>query len=137
MSKLLECLSLNIKTLRKERGFKTQDDLAAAAEVSLAVIKSVEAENSLPELPNLEKIAAALRVPPTKLFQDSSLEPTPAEALKVITKIVQRQAASDTLLAIEPLAPKTMEEALGDLQKRMPAILSALGIEIKQKAGKG
>ena len=73
MPNLTESLSFNLKRLRKEKGIKTQEQLAELSGVLLNNIKRAEAGYLIPETKNLEKLAKALDVDETELFLDPSV----------------------------------------------------------------
>jgi transcriptional regulator with XRE-family HTH domain len=55
-------------TIKLLRGELTQEDLAHAAGISTSTLSRIERGLHEPSLPTLRKIAAALDVPPTNLF---------------------------------------------------------------------
>ena len=55
-------VALRLKTLRRERGIKTQADLAKAANIPLISIKRYESGETVPEPPNLLKLSRFYRV---------------------------------------------------------------------------
>ena len=62
-------LSVNIKTLRKDRGL-AQERLALEAGVDRTVVSKIEREVSNPSLEILVKLAVVLQVPVTELLSD-------------------------------------------------------------------
>lgn len=90
-----EIFRYNVKDLRKQRGL-TQEMLAEISDLSLRGIQTVEEnpkdpadEGNFPRLSTVKKIAGALGVPASRLFQDPNSGPslTAAEALLALGKI--------------------------------------------------
>lgn len=93
MSKLLEVLSFNLKRLRREKHFSSQEALAEKAKIGHSIIKTAEEKRSLPGSENLEKIAAALGVSSTELFREPASASDLRELLRIITTMDEPQVA--------------------------------------------
>jgi transcriptional regulator with XRE-family HTH domain len=85
---MTKVLAENVRRLRKERKF-SQTALAERAGMSLRGIQEIEYENAWPELTTIEAIAAALAVPPGRLFHDPDLKPSPEDAITVLSELVK------------------------------------------------
>lgn len=81
----MKIVAVNVAELRRQRGW-TQETLAERADLSLTAIAHLETERRWPELTTIEKIAAALSVPASRLFVDPTYIPKPTvrEALNVL-----------------------------------------------------
>ena len=66
---LKEAFGRRIKTLRELRGL-TQNDLAAALERSVDGVSMIERGKNWPSIPTVERLAEALGVSTTELFDD-------------------------------------------------------------------
>ncbi|MEJ6785594.1 helix-turn-helix domain-containing protein [Aminobacter sp. Piv2-1] len=66
---LKQALGRRIKTLRELRGL-TQNDLAAELDRSLDAVSMIERGKNWPSVPTIERLAAALKVSTTELFDD-------------------------------------------------------------------
>ena len=75
----------NLKTIRKERQI-TQEKLAELCNTDTAYIGQIETRKRFPSISLIEKIAAALKVEPYRLFKNNSNskteEPEKINALK-------------------------------------------------------
>ena len=72
-SQLQEIMALNIKRIRKQRGF-TQSQLAERAGISFGYMNDIERSRRWPSAENIARLADALRLDPYQLFlpnQDS------------------------------------------------------------------
>jgi len=65
--KLRAVVARNLRVLRKQKGF-TQEELADNAGINRNYVGQIEREEKSPTIDVLEKISAALQVPPEKLI---------------------------------------------------------------------
>lgn len=94
MKSVKSILGHNIKSYRKRIGL-TQGGLSARVGISKSTITLIESGKVWPEFQNIEAIAKVLGVEHRLLFVDGSskpiaVKPTPPEALKIITEIVEK-----------------------------------------------
>jgi transcriptional regulator with XRE-family HTH domain len=87
MTTLSRRLGGRIGALRRRSG-ATQEQLAERAEISVSFLSMIEGGRRLPHLSTVERIAAALGVPPFELLRfeaaDSRRSATPSSALKTV-----------------------------------------------------
>jgi transcriptional regulator with XRE-family HTH domain len=75
----------------RERREMTQETLAERAGVDKQAISLIERGLTWPQYPTLQRVAEALDVLETDLFSIPPREPTPSEALAVITRVIKAQ----------------------------------------------
>ncbi len=66
-------ISINLKTIRKERGL-TLEDLSGVSGVSKSMLGEIERSGTNPTILVLWKIAEGLKIPLTKLFEEDTKE---------------------------------------------------------------
>jgi transcriptional regulator with XRE-family HTH domain len=86
-------LGLQMRALRRAKGLSLEQ-LADAAELSIAMVSQIERGISSPSIRSLRQLSKALGVPPSRFFQDGG-HPPAAE----IDKIVRRHARPSVSLA--------------------------------------
>jgi transcriptional regulator with XRE-family HTH domain len=86
-------LGLQMRALRRAKGLSLEQ-LADAAELSIAMVSQIERGISSPSIRSLRQLSKALGVPPARFFQDGG-HPPAAE----IDKIVRRHARPSVALA--------------------------------------
>lgn len=99
MSNLLEIFSKNLRYFRLQKGFRSQEQLAQAANIGIGVIKAAEAKYNLPGYENIEKIAEALEIDPTELFKVQKAVIDPKEMYDLIASSIKQNAAALEVLA--------------------------------------
>ncbi len=84
-------LGNNIYALRKASRFKTQEALAAAADIPFRTYQDIERGVNWPQKRNLEAIAKALGVDESVLFASEivTVKPTAKEALKIVEQALK------------------------------------------------
>jgi len=93
-----ELLGKRIKELRKKKGL-TQEELGARAGISYKYLGSIERGLENPSFRHLAKIARALGVELSELFQFHHLEPSREKLLKDINQLLSRMSDSQLQLA--------------------------------------
>lgn len=66
--------------------------MAEAADIPFRTYVAIDMGETWPRINNLTAIARALGVPVSRLFRDASWQPTPAEALEILRKVVERSS---------------------------------------------
>jgi transcriptional regulator with XRE-family HTH domain len=105
VTQLSAILALNLKRLRKARGW-TQEDLAERAEFSVGYLKQVETAKAGFSEDGLRKLITAFGCAPSELFVDPDRVPTPPEPT------IQEAWEKITAKLAEDLNPKRLEETL-------------------------
>ena len=91
----------NMKFYRKQAGM-TQEKLAEAIGMSTAYIGDMEARERFPSAETIDKIAAALKIPLTTLFdENSSPECLKSKFCEKYSKTIQEELASRILKDIK------------------------------------
>ena len=93
-----ELLGKRIRELRKKKGL-TQEELGARAGISYKYLGSIERGLENPSFRHLAKIARALGVELSELFQFHHLEPSRERLLKDINQLLSRMSDSQLQLA--------------------------------------
>ena len=92
-----ELLGKRIKELRKKKGL-TQEELGARAGISYKYLGSIERGLENPSFRHLAKIARALGVELSELFQFQHLEPSRERLIKEINKMLTKMSDSQLQL---------------------------------------
>jgi transcriptional regulator with XRE-family HTH domain len=113
-------IAIRIKHLRARRGL-TQEQLAALADRSVDAVSNLERGINIPNLDTLERIALALRVPLSELFEADEL--VDEARLRLLTALADasRQLDDHTLAVavrlVEALAPISRSKRKSPLKK--------------------
>jgi transcriptional regulator with XRE-family HTH domain len=83
---LIQTFGPNVRHYRKARGL-SQEELADAAELSVAMMGKIERGEAAPSFPSVEKIAAALDVPEAVLFATATLTVPTGERGRLLQRI--------------------------------------------------
>lgn len=89
MTRLQECLSYNLQYYRKLRGF-TQEQLAEKVGTSVNYMGLVERGKNAPSFPMLERIAVALEIDSTQLFEPSDRAESFSSIEKTLISEIER-----------------------------------------------
>lgn len=105
----LTALGQRIKTLREQRKL-SQQALADAAGVSDYTIQKMEAGKAKAQVTSVFRVAVALNVPITELFEEMSAKPLDREKRKAVNRIADLFAEQDleTIAVIENLISGTL-----------------------------
>lgn len=85
--------------------------MAEAADIPFRTYVAIDMGETWPRIDNLAAIAEALGVPVSRLFRDKDSEPTPAEALEILRRLIESQPKGRTLsgIAEDPRISRIMD----------------------------
>jgi transcriptional regulator with XRE-family HTH domain len=83
---LTKTFGANVRHYRKARGL-SQEEFAAAAELSVAMMGKIERGEAAPSFPSAERIAAALDVPEAVLFSAGTMTVPKGERGRLLQRI--------------------------------------------------
>ena len=105
---LRQILSKNLKRLRNQRSL-SQEELAEKAEISIPFLSNIERSNKWPYPDTLVRLARALDVEVSALFQDD-LPPPPAD-----TRFLLAQFKKDMAVSLHKTVSHAIEESLNNI----------------------
>lgn len=143
MKTIEEIVALNVKQLRKKRGW-SQTELADRAKISLQTVNRLEKMTQATRPSNLAAIAEALGTSKEELMLDpDALEPKQApSAAKIAQLLAESEARLEALEAenqslkaqLSSLPEGLLERLIGASDTEIQAVMAALRMRKKKKA---